>query len=142
MAILSDNIVWTNGPFPAGAFPDLKIFRRDLKQKLEAVGERCEADQGYRGEPLTVELPDEGIFFGRDGLQQANLQHELKNRIRSRHETVNGRLKRFGCLEQRFRHKLSNHRFCFNAVVVIVQIGLEFGGEILMEVDDYQTNKL
>lgn len=144
VSILSDDIVWTNGPFPAGKFADITIFRRGLKQMLEAAGERCEADAGYKGEPLTIELPDEGIFFGvqDDQLQQGELQRKLKDRIRSRHESVNGRLKCFGCLEQRFRHKLCYHRFCFNAVVAIVQIGMQYGGEVLMEIDEYKTQNM
>ena len=111
---------------------------------LEAVGERSEADNGYRGEPLTIELPDEGLFYGvdRNAYRRREVQRKLKARIRSRHEQVNGKLKCFACLEERFRHKLRYHRFCFNAVVVLVQIAMEYGGEELMEIDEYRTNTL
>lgn len=136
LAIHSNDIVWINGPFPPGRYPDIKIFRNGLKQKLIDAGERCEADAGYRGEPLTVELPDEGYFHAGEA------QKLLKQRIRSRHETVNARFKKFGCLNQRFRHKLEYHRICFNAVVVLTQIGLQYGNDILFQIEDYTTEIL
>jgi hypothetical protein len=39
--------VWVNGPFKCGSWSDIKIYRRDLKQKLR-VGEMVEADSGYQ----------------------------------------------------------------------------------------------
>ena len=133
MSIKSDHIVWTNGPFPAGKFADITIFRCGLKQLLEEAEERCEADDGYRGEPLTIELPDEGCYHG------GQAQRDLKKRIRSRHETVNGRFKKFGCLDQKFRHQLKYHRFVFNAVVSIVQIQLQYSDNELFQAHGYMT---
>lgn len=136
VAIQSDNIVWINGPYPPGRYPDIKIFRDGLKQLLMAEGERCEADDGYRGEPLTVELPGEGCFYG------GAAQNQLKKRVRSRHETVNGRFKCFQCLNQKFRHKLSHHRFCFNSIVVLTQLGFDHGNDHLMQIEIYATETL
>jgi hypothetical protein len=42
---------------------DITIFHRALKFFLRACGERAEADDGYRGEPLYVDLPTEGCFY-------------------------------------------------------------------------------
>ena len=43
-------IVWTNGPFPCGSFPDSKIFLQEgLKFEL-GENERVEVDNGYRGD--------------------------------------------------------------------------------------------
>ena len=39
-------IVWVNGPFPCGSWPDLKIARADIFHKL-APGEKILADGGY-----------------------------------------------------------------------------------------------
>ena len=39
-------IVWTAGPFPAGDFPDLEIFRLYLKDLL-GTNERVETYEGY-----------------------------------------------------------------------------------------------
>ena len=48
-----------NGPFPCGQYPDLKIFRLGLKNKLEYCKEKVEADDGYRGEEDYIELPSD-----------------------------------------------------------------------------------
>ena len=50
-------LVWINGPFPAGAFPDVEIFRSCLVEELDE-DERVEADDGYIGEaPHKVKCP-------------------------------------------------------------------------------------
>ena len=49
-------ICWINGPFQAGAFNDISIFRFSLIFKLHD-GEKVEADKGYQGEPEKVSLP-------------------------------------------------------------------------------------
>ena len=49
VGIQSGDICWLNGPFPAGHFPDVVIFRMALKDELENF-ERVEADLGYRGD--------------------------------------------------------------------------------------------
>ena len=55
--ILRGFIVWIHGPFPAGAWPDISIFRHALKDHLD-THERVEADDGYRGEsPGKVTCP-------------------------------------------------------------------------------------
>jgi hypothetical protein len=53
ISIQAGDIVWVNGPFPCGEWPDIKIFRKDLKGMLQ-FGEAVEADDGYRGEPYWV----------------------------------------------------------------------------------------
>ena len=46
---------------------------------------------------------------------------------RSRHETVNKRLKQFGILKNVYRHKLNKHQVVFSAVAVIVQLEIQNG---------------
>jgi hypothetical protein len=48
--ILAGNLVWIQGPYPAGKYTDIKIFNKVLLYFLEP-GERVEADEGYRGHP-------------------------------------------------------------------------------------------
>ena len=136
IGIQSRDLVWTNGPFPAGRFADLTIFRLGLKQKLERAGERAEADLGYRGEAETIDLPDEGCFVC------PQRQRKLKSLARSRHETVNGMLKTFGCLSQRYRHNLQKHKQCFEAVAVITQLGIENGKEPPFQIKGYKTQTI
>jgi hypothetical protein len=46
--IKTGNIVDVNGPFPCRKWPDIKIFRCDLKNRL-LPNEKIEADRGYKG---------------------------------------------------------------------------------------------
>lgn len=55
--ILTAWIMWANGHFPCGDWPEIEVFRTGLKDRL-AEGERAEADDGYQGEwPLKCKVP-------------------------------------------------------------------------------------
>jgi hypothetical protein len=43
ISIQARDIVWINGPFPCGKWPDIKIFRKDLIKMIQ-FGEAVEAD--------------------------------------------------------------------------------------------------
>ena len=92
------DIVWLNGPFPCGSCPDLKIFRLGLKNLL-GPGEKVVADRGYKGD-TRVCTPDDAI--------DAQHKHAM-GVLRARHETLNGRLKNWGCLRQIYRHDRNQH---------------------------------
>ena len=49
VSIQMGHVVWVNGPYPCGRWPDIKIFREDLKHMLDD-GEMVIANAGYRGE--------------------------------------------------------------------------------------------
>ena len=117
VCIQTGDIVWFNGPFPCGSWPDLKIFRSGLKEKL-LHGEMVEADRGYRGEPTKVRTPNDYV---------SQTDKKAKKRARARHETINRRLKQFGCLRQMFRHGVEKHKAVFAAVAVCTQLCFENG---------------
>ena len=50
VSILGGDLVWIQGPYPAGAFNDIKIFNKVLRHFLEP-GERIEADNGTSAPP-------------------------------------------------------------------------------------------
>jgi hypothetical protein len=125
LSIYSGDIVWVNGPFPCGQWPDIKIFRSKLINQLEQDEIMVEADNGYRGEPSKIRLKDDYNDL---------TEKKQKDEIRSRHETVNRRFKQFGALGQVFRHDLSKHVDVFHAVVVLTQLGID-SGETLFGVD-------
>lgn len=55
--ILAGNVVWVEGPYAAGKYTDLTIFRTSLIHWLDPY-ERVEADDGYIGEaPQRVKCP-------------------------------------------------------------------------------------
>ncbi len=125
MSIQKGCVVWANGPYPCGRWPDIKIFREDLKHVLDD-GEMVIADAGYRGETGTILTP---ITLAVDvDLRDAAGVH------RARHETCNRRLKVWGCLKQKFRHDIPSHQDYFLAVAVIEQLHIE-AGETLFEPD-------
>jgi hypothetical protein len=120
LCIRTGDIVWSNGPFPCGRYPDIKIFRRDLIFELED-GE-VEADLGYRGETQYVKTPQPG--------------NDVQARVQEQHETVNKCFKQWNCLSRVFRHQLERHQVVFGAVAVITQLALE-NGEPLFDVHEY-----
>ena len=116
-------IVWIHGPFPCGAWPDLKIFRKALMGMLP-IGEKVHADAGYKGEScIVIPSDDMSPAFAR-----------MAAMIRGRHETVNHRFKMFNILHRVFRHDVDKHQPVFGAVAVITQLALQ-NGEPLYSVE-------
>ena len=87
--------------------------------------EKVEADDGYRGEPDFVKCPC--LFI--NGFENI----ELQQRVRSRHETINGRLKQWQILYQRYRHDEIDHGSVMGSILVISQLTI-FGGDALFNV--------
>lgn len=85
--------MWVNGSFPCSSYPDLQTFRDGMRAAL-APNEKFVADGAY---------PDEKILIGT--LAQ-DTDWEMFGRIRTRHEFVTGRLKRFAVICHRFRHHI------------------------------------
>jgi hypothetical protein len=116
--ILMGNLVWIQGPYPAGAWPDIKIFTSCLAHFLEPY-ERVEADGGYRGHADKVKCPKSDVN------PVENLK--MQGHVRARHETLNGRLKNWGILPQVFHHDIRRHGYVFRACAVITQLTIEHG---------------
>ena len=109
-------IVWINGPFPAGAWPDINIARSSLIHFLDN-GEYYCADGGYA----------DGNQWSSTSNGLHDYEQRTKSLARARHETANRRFKIFGCLSQRYRHDLAIHGTIFRAVANIVQLSIRFG---------------
>ncbi len=116
--IRGGDLVWIQGPYSAGKWPDIKIFNAILANFLERY-ERVEADDGYCGHPNKVKCPVNDITPAEKLAVQA--------RVRARHETINGRLKNWGILSQVFRHDICRHGEVFWACVVLTQLTIEQG---------------
>ena len=110
LCIRTGHIVWINGPFPCGQWPDLKTFRSNLMKRL-GKNEKVIADDGHRGELNHIQTPSE--------------ENDILQTTRSRHETVNKRFKQWSILHRVFRHELGKHQSAFGAVAVITQLALE-----------------
>lgn len=115
--IQTAEIVWTNGPFPCGAWPDLRIARNEVIFHI-GENERILADGGYN---------DGGEFFETPtGIN--NDDQRMKQLARARHETINRRLKQWNILGRVFRHGVEKHSIIFLAVVHITHMLMAMSG--------------
>lgn len=122
VSILNGDIVWVNGPYECGLWPDIKIFRNSLRSHLDQ-NERVEADDGYIGEaPNKVKCPKS--FTNRVSTEA------MQSRARNRQETVNARFKNWQILRQIFRHKIHTHGEVFVAIAMITQMTINRGDKL------------
>ena len=130
VSIQGGDLVWIQGPYPAGAFTDIVIFNKVLRNFLDP-GERVEADKGYAGHADKIVCPANA---GNPPKLEA-----MQGRVRARHETLNGRLKNWGILFQVFHHRITLHGTAFRACAVVTQISIADCVESLFEAD-YDDN--
>jgi hypothetical protein len=125
LTFLWANLVWIKGPYTAGKYNDIKIFNSVLCHYLEP-GERVEANNRYFGHTDKIKCPDNTCNPEENLAMQAC--------VRSRHETLNGRLKNLGVLAQVHRHNIVAHGTVFHACAVVTQLSI-VNGEPLFKVE-------
>ena len=129
MSLWEDRCISVRGPYPA-ARNDKTIFREYLMGKLQHLGKRGIADNGYSANDIkdVLSLPN---------THDAPQVLDLKRRARARHESFNRRLKAFNILEHTFRSngpdKDDRQKVAFEAVAVIIQMQME-NGQPLFEI--------
>lgn len=109
-------IVWWNGSFPCGSWNDLAIARTKLV-KLVLSGEKLLADGGYN---------DGNQYFVTPSGRHDAIDKQMAD-VRARHETINGLLKKYSILSNKYRGDLSEHKYIFGAIINIVQICIKCG---------------
>lgn len=114
ISVVGGELVWIHGGFPCGEWPDLKIAKETYIHF--AAKEITLADKGYRLKK----------YFKQPSSR-------IEKRILARHETLNGRIKEFAILSQRFRNNVKKHPLVFYAVVNVIQTSIE-NGEKLFEI--------
>ena len=107
-------IVWTNGPYPCGAWPDLNIARDWLIDELEDT-EMVLADGGY----------NDGYQYFVTPTGRKDYIDKMMADARARHESVNKLFKDYAVLRNKYRGQLIFHRLVFGAVANIVQMRIE-----------------
>ena len=126
-----NRIVWINGPFPPNDGGDRAIF---VNEGLEAAipdGKKAIADKTHAG------LDKIALHNSLD----CNEVRMFKRRARARQESINARLKNFGVLKQRFRHKKAHvqhaaftngakHQAFVHAVAVICTYQMQHGSPL------------
>ena len=115
ISISNSWISWVNGPFPCGSWTDLRIARSAGGIQMMDHGERYIADGGYR----------DGGDFGITPTGLNNAEQRRQSLVRARHETINGRFKRWRALSGVFRNRLWRHRKVFLSIANITQLELE-----------------
>jgi hypothetical protein len=124
ISIFTAQVVWISGPF-RGAEHDMTMLTKGGLLDKVADGKMCVADRGYKSNKPEIKaklsLPNE---------HDPTKINNFKSWARLRHETLNGRLKFFNILSDTFWHGFDNHKFMFEAVVVIVQYQMDNGSPI------------
>ena len=121
------DIVFIDGPYLCGEYTDAIIFESSLIPELGPY-ERVEADSGYsKFDPEYAKTPSNAHLRNEDS-------NELANTARARQETINKRLKQWGCLSQVYRHELEFHTELLRAVAVMTQLSID-NGEKLFELN-------
>lgn len=118
LCIQTGHIVWKNGPYPCGAFPDINIARDVLVKLPRFRTEKFLADGGYQ----------DPRFETPTGYNTAG--QYMKKVAKSRHESVNQRIKNFDVFNKPFRNGLHKHWMCFHSIANMVQLDIEEGNEL------------
>ena len=120
MSLFESRLIWMNGPFKSGQNDNLIFAQHGLKATLNAMGKKALGDKIYNGHP------DECATFNAFDSDEVK---QFKSRVQMRHESFNGLLKQYDCIDQRFRHGVEDEKFacCFESVAVICQYRLENG---------------
>lgn len=116
ISIFTNQVVWINGPFPAGKGDDDIFNDEGLKSRLPP-GKKVIADSVYNRK----DLPMISVSYNADS-PEVRL---FKRRTRARHESFFGKMKVFNILNATFRHGESHHATCFVACAVICQYQIE-----------------
>jgi hypothetical protein len=97
ISIYESRLVWMRGPERAGKLGDLKTFQapNGLKSKIPA-GKKVIGVKAYKYPVCSIRNP----------LDSREVK-DFKSRARARHESFNGRIKKFRVLAVAFRHRLS-----------------------------------
>jgi hypothetical protein len=120
VSIIGGDLVWIQGPYPARCFNDIAIFNKVLRHFLEP-GERVEADNGYDGAADKIKCPDNPC----NPVENKGMQSPA----RYRHETINGRFKTWGILQQMYRHDIRRHGEVFWAIAIMTQLAISNGSQ-------------
>ena len=116
-----NRIVWISGPHRPNDGGDRAIFiaQGGLNDRIPN-GKKAIADKIYTGlEKIALHnsLDTEAVRV-------------FKRRARARQESINTRLKSFGCLKQRFQHGIAKQDVVVTAVAVVCQYQLENGSPL------------
>lgn len=117
-------VVWINGPFRGGE-NDKTIFTNELMAKIPE-GKLVVADSIYTNQKDPELMRKVALPSNCDSKELGN----FKSRLRARHESLNGRMKDFRCLDVTYHHPHKQHGHMCKAVCVLVQYEMDYGSPI------------
>lgn len=124
----NDQVVWVNGPFPAGGRAPCRIFREEgLKDNIPKGMMVLARGNVYGGEREVVATPN--------SLDDKS-EHTSKKIALARHQVLVERLKSFASLSSQFNHQEDKFGLFFRAVVVICQFQMENDSPLYRTIDD------
>jgi hypothetical protein len=123
--IYTSQVVWISGPHKAGTH-DKTIFEEKGLQAKIPNGKKAITDRVYGSKAK----PDAHEKLALPNPCDAPLLANFKARVRSRHESFNGRLKFFRSLADTYHHDLKKHGHVFEAVAVTVQYQMDMGSQL------------
>jgi hypothetical protein len=134
IAIFSDNICSSDGPKPASYYEG-KVFSEGVGRRIPD-NEPVEVDAGIKGDDRL--MPPQAALN--------TTERKQKSIYRGRQETIFGKMKQFNILNAPFRFSASDfekikykHGACFDAVIVITQLKLMIGGDILFRGGEFDV---
>ena len=122
--IYTSQVVWISGPHKAGVH-DKTVFEMGLQAKIPQ-GKKAITDRVYGAKAK----PDEHTKLSLPNPCDDKVLANFKARVRSRHESFNGRLKFFRSLADTYHHDLKKHGHVFEAVAVTVQYQMDMGSKL------------
>jgi hypothetical protein len=125
-AVTTGHIIAVHGPYPAGKWPDYKIFKETLANQIIEGKEMGVADAGYAYRGLKRWLYP-AYWRTKRGEKEGVSMNILHENIRARHEQTNCRFAKFNCISSIFRHPKQLHHYFFNAVACVVQLEIMAG---------------
>jgi len=99
---------------------DITEMKAELLHKIPA-GKRLIADKMYATKDLERCCSTWNQF-------DTELMKEFKRRAKTRHESINDRIKTYGAMRQTFRHGPAKAQLCFDAVLAMAQYAIEDTG--------------
>jgi hypothetical protein len=123
--IHTSQVVWISGPHKAGTH-DKTIFKEKGLQAKIPNGKKAITDRVHGSKAK----PDGHEKRALPNPCDAPLLANCKARVRSRHESFNGRLKFFRSLADTCHHDLKKHGHVFEAVAVTVQCQMDMGSQL------------
>jgi hypothetical protein len=121
VSILGGDLVWIQGPYPAGKYIDIAIFSKVLHHFLDP-GEQVKADEGYVGHPDKIKCPQ--------NVGNTAEKWVMQERVRVHHKMLNRRLKNWGILSHVYRHNIMWHSYVFRACAVVTKLTIKNGEPI------------